>query len=152
MKKTATTWNPQSAALIDGVEVTTGQKLVIEGEAGSYVFRHVSKDGSMTCWGGESQHESWRSFSADRCHLPGWVAPAKAEHQEEKTSRASKYAAFELWAEANQGKTFSLVDLIAVSGFSAPTMQKYLANSVQFEKVKRGLWRVLIIADKKGEN
>lgn len=147
-KSVPTTWSPSQVALVDGVEITHGQKLVVDGSAGTYTFRHVSRDGSLTCWGGEPHNQSWRSFSADRCHLPGWVAPAAATDVTDKPSRASKYAAFEMWASVNQGKTFSTTELIEISGFSAPTLTKYVTDSMFFEKVKRGQWRVLIIAEK----
>jgi len=133
-------WSPPTTAIIDGIEVEAGQKLVIEGENGVFHFRHVGRDGSICCWGGETQHESWRSFVAGRCHLPGWV-PTAAD-PEEKQSRASKYSTFEMWATANQGKTFTTADLVEVSGFSTATLLKYLPESLYFDKVKRGTWRI----------
>jgi hypothetical protein len=130
---------------IDGQTVEAGQRLLIEGEEGAYSFRYLNPDGSLTCWGGVNQHESWRSFRAERCHMPGWVPTHDRDRSEdENTSRSSRYGAFELWALANQGETFTTQQLVDVSGFSSATMLKYLKTSLLFEPVKKGTWRVLL--------
>lgn len=140
-----TSWSPPTDAVVDGVSIEAGQKLVIENETGVFHFRHLGKDGSLCCWGGENQHESWRNFAPSRCHLPGWVPSSSAP--EEKQSRASKYGAFEMWASANQGKTFTTAELVEVSGFSTATLLKYLPESLHFEKLKRGSWRIRHMED-----
>lgn len=128
-------------AMVDGVPIEEGQKLIIEGEEGGFSFRYVNSDGSLTCWGGVNQHESWRSFRPERCHMPGWVPPAN-EDSGEKVTRSGRYGAFEAWAHAHQGEVFSTQQLVDIAGFSSATMVKYLKESLLFEPVKKGTWRV----------
>lgn len=130
-----------TTAVVDGVAIEAGQKLVIEAEEGIYSFRYLEADGSLTCWGGHNQHESWRTFRASRCHMPGWVAPTAGD-QPEKITRASRYEVFEAWALAHQGEVFTTQQLVDVAGFSAVTMVKYLKESLLFEQIKKGTWRV----------
>lgn len=131
-----------TVAEVDGIEIQAGQRLIIEGEEGAYSFRYLMADGSLTCWGGVHQHESWRSFRAERCHLPGWV-PALDPEAEDTMSRSGRYGAFEAWAISHQGEVFTTQQLTEVSGFSSATMLKYLKTSLLFEPVKKGTWRVL---------
>ena len=131
-----------TTAEVDGQQIEAGQRLIIEGEEGVFAFRYMNDDGSLTCWGGVNQHESWRSFRSSRCHMPGWVPPADPD-ADEKVSRSGRYGAFEVWALAHQGETFSTQQLVEVSGFSSATMVKYLKTSLLFEPIKKGTWRVL---------
>ena len=130
-----------TTAVVDEVQIDAGQKLIIEGEEGTFAFRYLNTDGSLTCWGGVNQHESWRSFRPERCHMPGWVPPVD-EDSTEKTSRSGRYGAFEAWAHAHQGEVFSTQQLVEVAGFSSATMLKYLKESLLFEQIKKGTWRV----------
>lgn len=128
---------------VDGTVIEVGQQIVVEKEEGSYFFRYIGPDGSLTCWGGTKGHESWRNFRLDRCHLPGWRPTAVLDEENaEKTTRASRYAAFELWARTHQNESFTTSQLVEVTGFSTSTMLKYLTTSLIFEQVKRGTWRV----------
>jgi hypothetical protein len=127
---------------IDGVDIEPGQQIVVENEDGSYYFRYLGTDGSLTCWGGPSGHGAMRSFRQERCHLPGWRPPVVEEDGTEKTTRASRYSAFELWASTHQNETFTTAQLVEISGFSNATVLKYLATSLIFEQIKRGTWRV----------
>lgn len=134
--------NEQPLATVDGVGIDAGQRLIVENEGGAFHLRSIARDGSLTVWGGLSGHESWRSFRSDRCHLPGWRPPVQLDAETEKPTRASRYDAFELWAGMHPDETFSTQELADVSGFSVPTITKYLTESLIFEKVKRGQWRV----------
>ena len=134
-----------TSTVIDGVTVERDQKLVVDGEEGVFRFDHVRSDGSVTCWGGVSGHESWRTFHFERCHLPGWVAPIDVAPV--SGSRASKYQQFELWALGHPLEQFSTQQLAEISGFSNATMVKYLETSLFFEKVKRGVWQVKDLSD-----
>jgi hypothetical protein len=129
--------------IVDDVAIERDQQLVVENEEGSFFFRYIGPDGSLTCWGGSKGHESWRNFRADRCHLPGWRPAAVVDAEvAEKSSRAARYSAFEMWAGAHQNEVFTTSQLTDISGFSTPTLLKYLESSLIFEKVKRGTWRV----------
>jgi len=132
-----------TTAIVDGVEIESGQRLIIESEEGVFSFRYLNTDGSLTCWGGVNQHESWRSFRPERCHMPGWV-PALDPDADDTMSRSGRYGAFEAWAIANQGEVYTTQQLVEVSGFSSATMLKYLKTSLLFESVKKGTWRVLL--------
>lgn len=141
MKKQVQPIERITVAEVDGASIEEGQRLIIEGEEGAFAFRYANTDGSLTCWGGVHQHESWRSFRADRCHLPGWVPPADP-NADEKVSRSGRYGAFEAWALSKQGESFTTQQLVDVSGFSHATMLKYLKTSLIFAQVKKGTWRV----------
>lgn len=138
--------NNEISIIVDGTEVHAGQRLVIENESGAFYLRSVGRDGSLTVWGGVSGHESWRSFRCEKCHLPGWRPPVVPDAAEEKPSRASRYDAFELWASTHRDEVFTTQQLADVSGFSLPTITKYLTESLTFEKIKRGQWRVRALA------
>jgi hypothetical protein len=142
MKKNTVEITRITTAEVDGQQIEAGQRLIIEGEEGAYQFRYLHTDGSLTCWGGVNQRESWRSFRPSKCHLPGWVPPADPD-AEDKVSRSGRYGAFEAWALAHQGDTFTTQQLVEVSGFSSATMVKYLKTSLLFEPIKKGTWRVL---------
>lgn len=131
-----------TTANIDGVDIERGQLIIVENEEGSFYFRYQDQGGSITCWGGPKGHEAMRSFRAERCHLPGWRPVVVEADGTEKTTRASRYQAFEIWAATHQNETFTTAQLVEVSGFSNATMLKYLAGSLIFEQVKRGSWRV----------
>lgn len=138
MKKVLLPERPKTA-VVDGAEIEAGQRLIVEGEEGGFTFRYVMPDGSLTCWGGVNQHESWRSFRPEKCHRPGWVPPLDPE---EHVSRSGRYGAFEAWASQHQNETFTTAELVEVSGFSSATMLKYLKTSLLFEPQKKGTWRV----------
>lgn len=142
MKKQLPAIERITTAEVDGIPIESGQRLIIEGEEGVFAFRYQNPDGSLTCWGGVNQHESWRSFRLDRCHMPGWV-PALDPEADDTMSRSGRYGAFEAWAHAHQGEVFSTQQLVDVAGFSSATMLKYLKESLLFEPVKKGTWRVL---------
>jgi len=133
------------ATELDGVRIEEGQKILVEDEPGNYTFKYVDKNGDVTCWGGLSGNEMWRSFRASRCHPPTW-APSSATEQ--MSSRAGKYAAFETWARSHDGEQFTTEQLVEVSGFSHQTTLKYLSDSLFFMKVKKGLWEVRNIAER----
>jgi len=79
---------------VDGAAIEAGQQIVVENEEGSYFFRYIGPDGSLTCWGGTKGHESWRNFRVERCHLPGWRPTAVVDEENaDKATRASRYAA-----------------------------------------------------------
>lgn len=59
---------------------------------------------------------------------------------ERPATRADKYAEFEEWAGLHDGEQFSTEELMSQSGFSRPTILKYLKESLYFKKVKKGLW------------
>lgn len=143
MKKQLPPMERITVAEVDGVSIDAGQRLIIEGEEGNFAFRYVNPDGSLTCWGGVNQHESWRSFRPERCHMPGWV-PALDPDADDTMSRSGRYGAFEAWAISHQGEVFATQQLVDVSGFSSATMLKYLKTSLLFESVKKGTWRVLL--------
>jgi hypothetical protein len=130
---------------LDGVTLTSGDKVVIEDEPGNFTFRYADKNGDIACWGGLSGHEMWRSFKASRCHPTTW-SPKSANEQ--MSSRAGKYVAFETWAKSHDGEQFTTEQLVEVSGFSHQTTLKYLADSLIFTKVKKGLWEVRNIAER----
>lgn len=129
-------------AVVDGKAVEVSQRLIVENESGAFYLRGVARDGSLTVWGGVGGHESWRSFRAERCHLPGWRPPVQVSAEIDRPTRASRYDAFELWAGMHVDETFTTQELADVSGFSVATITKHLTESLIFEKVKRGQWRV----------
>lgn len=129
---------------VDDVVITAGAMLVIDGEVGTYKFRYVDKCGSITCWGGTTGHESWRSFKPDRCHLVGWVRPRNMDDDNDdvdaQKSRKFKYSALEEWARAHDGEQFTTADIVAQSGFSYQTALKFIDSSPLFYKIKKGLY------------
>ncbi|MGA1697546.1 MAG: hypothetical protein ACO4AZ_01565 [Ilumatobacteraceae bacterium] len=135
------------SVVLDGVEVTSGDKFVVEDEEGVYKFKWLEADGSLTCWGGTSQRESYRTFAFDRCHPVGWARPVSDDDASTASvTRAGRYELFEAWASKHAEEQFTTVELAEIAGFSNQTMLKYLESSFLFTKVKRGLWRVNDIA------
>jgi hypothetical protein len=45
--------------------VEPGTELSVKGEAGRFVFRWMTGD-DLTCWGGKSGREKYRTFSVDK--------------------------------------------------------------------------------------
>jgi hypothetical protein len=136
------------SAVVDGVEIHQGQRIVVEGVDGAFRFDSLRSDGSLTCWGGPKGFGSWRSFRADQCHLLGWT-PAVVDEDGgvdseavSSLSRAARWELFESWALGHALEQYSTKRLAEIAGFSVATMSKYLEESLFFERVKRGVWQV----------
>lgn len=63
----------------------------------------------------------------------------------EITNRRKKYAAFEDWSRDHIGEQFSTQTLAEESGFSYPTILKFLKESPLFKRVKNGWWEPVVV-------
>lgn len=63
-----------------------------------------------------------------------------AEVKTEK--RADKYDSFIEWTKDKLFEQYTTEELVEVAGFSYPTVLKFLQDSPNFRKVKKGLWEV----------
>lgn len=59
-----------------------------------------------------------------------------------KEKRSDKYDAFIDWSKDKVGQQFTTDALVEVAGFSYITVLKFLADSPNFRKIKKGLWEV----------
>ena len=50
---------------INGRLIEPGVELSIKGESGRFVFKWLTGD-HLTCWGGRTGHEKFRTFPADK--------------------------------------------------------------------------------------
>ena len=57
-----------------------------------------------------------------------------------KTNRAEQYKAFEKWASEHDSEQYTTDQLVEVSGFSYPTVLKFIDGNPHFHKVKKGLY------------
>lgn len=57
-----------------------------------------------------------------------------------KVSRADQYKAFEKWASDHDSEQYTTEQLVEVSGFSYPTVLRFIDGSPFFHKVKKGLY------------
>jgi len=64
------------------------------------------------------------------------LAEVKAE------KRADKYEAFIDWSKDKLFEQYTTEALVEVSGFSYPTVLKFLQESPNFRKVKKGIWEI----------
>jgi len=60
-------------------------------------------------------------------------------------SRKDKYQAFEEWSRSHIGEQFSTQTLAEESGFSYPTILKFLKESPLFKRVKNGWWEPVVV-------
>ena len=84
----------------------------------------------------------------DTCHyLIGKYCPTEVGADDEAASmnRRKKYAAFEEWAREHVGEQFSTQALADVSGFSYPTVLKFVKESPLFKRVKNGWWEPVVV-------
>ena len=73
----------------------------------------------------------------------------KEEAEKEKTEkRKDKWDSFIEWANENEGKKFTTEQLEKKSGFSYQTTLTYVKTSPVFEKIKKGQYRVIPVADR----
>lgn len=56
---------PPELPKVHGRLVEPGTEFSVFGEAGRFVFRWMTGD-DLTCWGGKSGREKYRTFSVDR--------------------------------------------------------------------------------------
>lgn len=57
-----------------------------------------------------------------------------------KPSRADQYKAFEQWASDHDSEQYTTDQLVEVSGFSYPTVLRFIDGNPHFHKVKKGLY------------
>ena len=50
---------------VNGRVIEVGTEISVTGEPGRFTFRWMTGD-DLTCWGGRSGHEKYRTFSIDR--------------------------------------------------------------------------------------
>lgn len=62
--------------------------------------------------------------------------------------RKDKWSSFDSWAKEHQAEQFTTEQLVEIAGFSYPTVLKYVSESPLFNKVKKGLWEVLLIPER----
>lgn len=140
-----------TTAVLDGVEISAGDRFIVEDDEGVYKFKWLEADGSLTCWGGSSQRASYRTFPAERCHPVGWSKPSSEDASEPSAvTRAGRYALFEVWAGQHAEEQFTTLELAEIAGFSNATMLKFLESSYLVTKVKRGLWKINDISPRGG--
>lgn len=53
---------------INGRIIEPGTELSVKGESGRFIFRWMTGD-DLTCWGGRSGHEKYRSFPESKIKL-----------------------------------------------------------------------------------
>lgn len=63
--------------------------------------------------------------------------------EDKEPKRKDKWSAFIAWANQNQNKKFATEDLCKHSGFSYQTTLAYVKTSPVFEKVKKGVYRII---------
>lgn len=56
--------------------------------------------------------------------------------------RSNKYDAFNEWAKSHIFEQYTTEQLVEQSGFSYPTILKYIQESPSFRKIKKGLWEI----------
>lgn len=59
-----------------------------------------------------------------------------------KEKRSDKYDAFIDWSKDKVGQQYTTDALVEVAGFSYITVLKFLGDSPNFRKVKKGLWEI----------
>ena len=66
----------------------------------------------------------------------------EAVQEKRPEKRADKWKSLEEWCKNNLFKEVTTEDVVALSGFSYPTVLNYLKTSPYFRKIKRGSWEV----------
>ena len=56
--------------------------------------------------------------------------------------RSNKYGAFITWSKDKIGEQYTTETLVEVAGFSYPTVLKFLTDSTNFRKIKKGIWEI----------
>lgn len=77
-----------------------------------------------------------------------FVVAHAAEQNEKPEKRKDKWDSFIVWANENENKTFTTEELMTQCGFSYPTTLEYIKISPVFEKLKKGQYRVIPLADR----
>lgn len=69
-----------------------------------------------------------------------------------RPKRADRYDALLGWTKAHLFEQYTTDQLVEISGFSYPTTLKFIQDSPNFRKVKKGLWEIRdAVADRKAK-
>lgn len=77
-----------------------------------------------------------------------YIKQLEKEKSEKTEKRKDKWDSFIEWANENEGKKFTTEQLEKKSGFSYQTTLNYVKTSPVFEKLKKGHYRVIPLADR----
>lgn len=119
-----------------------GDLIKIEGIIGTTTFWSASKpadgDWNVTVW--------WANhhFRDVTCRRVAGVQKVQTVDTGGKGSRAIKQEAIIRYALENRGNLVTVAEMVKVSGFSIPTVSKFLQSRPDmFQKIKRGTFQIL---------
>jgi len=117
-----------------------------------YVLQYWQKDGSSGSPIAELRAHSVEQTVATEVVTTylgeKYIKQEQKAQAEKEPKRKDKWEAFIEWANENEGKKFTTEQLEKKSGFSYQTTLTYVKTSPVFEKIKKGQYRVIPVADR----